>query len=445
MDFIPHTQEEFREMLQTVGLENPNDLFRTIPEQLHNPDIPFPEPMTELEIGDLMNAAAEANRGAKMPSFLGGGAYDHYTPQAIPSLASRSEFITAYTPYQPEVSQGTLQAIFEFQTFMSRLTGMDTANASVYDGASALAEAALMACRITRKEKIAVSSSINPHYLRVMKTYLDAPGIEWVEIPCSDGVTDIEQLTSMVNDEFAACFVQNPNYFGNLEPVDQFRSAISAPKCLLGAVVYPHSLGLLKPPGEWGAEIVVGDLQSLGMPVQFGGPFAGFVSCKQKHVRQLPGRLVGRTKDADGKTGYVLTLQTREQHIRRSKATSNICTNQGLCALMATIYMSLMGPNGLRQAAEMSVRNAHLLQKRLCGIDGVNLAFDKPFFNEFVINLPMPVESFVDTARELGLLSGIRIESAESPEKDGLLVCATEKTKAVDIDFYIDVLTRILE
>lgn len=445
MDFIPHTSDEFHSMLNALNLKNGTDLFRTIPAQLHNPDIRFPTPLTEMEAVARMQELAEQNQGAKLSSFLGGGSYDHYSPQAVAALASRSDFATAYTPYQPEISQGTLQAIYEFQTLICRLTGMEVANASMYDGASALAEAALMARRITHKDKIAVSSTVNPHYRRVLKTYLETPGFEVVEIPSQNGATNLDALRSAADSGCAAFFVQNPNYFGILEPVDSFREILRPSGSLLGATVYPHSLGLLKAPGEWDADIVTGDLQSLGMPLQFGGPYAGFIACRQRDVRQIPGRLVGRTTDSDGKVGYVLTLQTREQHIRRAKATSNICSNQALCALTATIYMSLIGAKGLREAAETSVRNAHILQSRLCSLKGVTLAFDRPFFNEFLTHLPISVQSFIDTARDLGLLPGIRVAPCAGFEREALLVCATEKTTARDIDFYFEVLERILE
>ncbi|MGC9329321.1 MAG: aminomethyl-transferring glycine dehydrogenase subunit GcvPA [Candidatus Hinthialibacter sp.] len=444
MDFIPHTPDEFQSMLSALNLNHEKDLFRTIPSSLHDPDISFPPPLSEMEITEWMQEAAEENRGSKLVSFLGGGAYNHFSPQAVEALISRSEFATAYTPYQPEVSQGTLQAIYEFQTLMCRLTGMESANASMYDAAAALAESALMACRITRKEKIVVSASVNPHYRRVLKTYLAPQGIEWIEAPIRDGATDLDILKTIVDDRCAAFFVQHPNYYGVLEPVDQFRGMLD-PKTILGAVVNPHSLGLLKAPGEWGADIVTGDLQPLGMPLQFGGPYAGFIACRQKDIRQLPGRLAGRTTDADGKIGYVLTLQTREQHIRRAKATSNICTNQALCALAAAVYMSLMGPKGLRQAAEASVRHAHILQERLCSLEGVEAVFPKPFFHEFLLHLSIPVNSLISAARDMGVLPGIPIKPADGLEREALLVCATEKTRKRDIDFYVEMMSRILE
>lgn len=442
MDFIPHTKDESNAILKAVGLANAQDLFRSIPSQLHDPKIDLPVPLTELEIARVMETAALENRGACAFSFLGGGAYDHFIPAAVAALISRGDFMTAYTPYQAEVSQGTLQAIYEYQTLICRLTGMEVGNASMYDGASAFAEAALMACRVNRKEKIAVSSTVNPHYLRVLETYLRVQDIEVVKIPHDTGMTNSEALRQRLDDSFAAFFAQNPNYYGILEPVDEISKTVKNAGCLLGAVVYPHSLGLLKRPGDWNADIVTGDLQSLGIPLQFGGPYAGFIAAKMQFSRQLPGRIVGRTKDENGDPGYVLTLQTREQHIRRAKATSNICSNQALCALASTVYLSLMGANGLRRAAELSVQNAHRLQTKLCALDGVHLVFDRPFFNEFLIDLPIPVDRFTAVAQAENLLPGIRTRIGE---KDGLLVCATEKTGASAIDRYVSILSNAIK
>jgi len=442
MDFVPHTSVERREMLESIGLKSEHELFRMIPESLKNPNINIPSSLTEYEITELLQEYSEKNSGSRMHAFLGGGSYDHYVPQTVSALISRGDFATAYTPYQAEASQGTLQSIYEFQTMITRLTGMDVANASMYDGASALAEAALMACRATRKEKVAVSTSVNAHYRRVLSTYLTAPGIEVVEIPQKGGATDTSVLNQTLDDSFAACFIQNPNYFGVLEPVNEISEIVKGAGCILGASVYPQSLSLLKPPGRWNADIVIGDLQSVGLPVSYGGPYAGFVACKNKYVRQLPGRLVGRTNDMDGQTGYVLTLQTREQHIRRSKATSNICTNQALCALATTIYMSLMGPKGLRNVAELSVRKAHQLQQRICEIEGVRLMFDRHFFNEFAIELPISVADFKKKAKENQLLPGIEIGPECGAPKEGLLVCTTEKTTTKSIEHYAEILSK---
>ncbi len=442
MDFVPHTSVERRQMLESIGLKSEDELFRMIPQALKNPEINIPSSLTEYEITELLQETAEKNSGSRMTAFLGGGSYDHYVPQTVSALISRGDFATAYTPYQAEASQGTLQSIYEFQTLITRLTNMEVANASMYDGASALAEAALMACRATRKEKVAIASSINAHYKRVLKTYLHAPGIDLVEIPMNDGATDVDALKNTLDDSFAAFFVQNPNYFGILEPVDKISETVNSAGCLLGASVYPQSLSLLKPPGSWDADIVIGDLQSIGLPLSYGGPYAGFVACKNKYVRQLPGRLVGRTKDADGQTGYVLTLQTREQHIRRSKATSNICTNQALCALASTIYMALMGPKGLRSVAELSVRKAHQLQQRLCEIKDIRLMFNQPFFNEFAIELPIPVSQFKKIAKEQNLLPGIEIGPEQGTPKEGLLVCTTEKTTTKAIEHYAEILSK---
>lgn len=445
MNYIPHTPAEFQALLETLGLSREEDLFRCIPDSLKNPAIAFPGPLTEMELAEHMQEAADENPAVGMVSFQGGGAYRHFIPQAVPALISRGDFATAYTPYQAEVSQGTLQAIYEFQTCMSRLTGMEAANASMYDGASALAEAALMACRVTGKHRIAVSRAVNPRYRRVLATYLKAPGVELRVIPADTGRTGPETLRKELDDSFAALFVQQPNYFGILEPLDGIRAAASEAGCLLGVSVYVHSLGLLKSPGACGADLVAGDLQPFGIPLHFGGPYAGFIACKQKYIRQLPGRLVGRTRDVDGRVGYVLTLQTREQHIRRSKATSNICTNQALCALAATIYLALLGPQGLRRAAELSVRNAHVLQERLCELEGVKRVFHHPFFNEFMLELPLPMDSVAEQCHAAGLLPGIRIAPGEGCGREGLLVCATETTRPSDMDLFVNTLAGILQ
>ncbi len=444
MVFLPHTPDEKQSMLTALGLQSEDQLFHMVPVQLQHPEINMPPALTEMEISQVMAEAADKNTGSQLVSFLGGGTYSHFIPQAVAAIISRGDFSTAYTPYQPEVSQGTLQAIFEFQTMISRLTGMDACNAGVYDGASALAEGALMACRAVRKDTILVSASVNPHYKRVLKTYLGAPGINLVEIPAPNGVTDIGALKDALSDNAAACFVQYPNYFGAIEPLAEISAIFNDSNVLLGVSANPHALGVLKTPGELGADIVTGDLQPLGIPLSFGGPYSGYVACTEKYVRQLPGRLVGQTKDEDGKTGYVLTLQTREQHIRRSKATSNICTNQALCALAATVYLALMGPKGLRDAAALSVKRAHELQKSLCETGGVSLAYDQPFFNEFVLRLPVPARQFCAIAKQHGLLPGIALK-AHGADETLLLVCATELTAQSHIQLYKTVLTEALQ
>ena len=445
MDYVPDTSRETEEMLQELGLSGPDDLFRTIPAALNHPEIPFPPPMTEMEITAWMEEAANANQGSGMALFAGGGAYDHFIPQAVKALVSRGDFATAYTPYQAEASQGTLQVIFEFQTLLCRLTGMEAANASMYDGATALAEAALMACRITHMEKILVSRTVHPYYRRVLQTYLHAPGLELVEIKSDGGVTSLEILRSALDDETAAFFVAQPNYFGCLEPVEEMGEILRAFPALFGAMVYPHALGLLKPPGAWGADVVVGDLQSLGMDLSFGGPYAGFIATREEYIRQLPGRLAGCTQDRDGKVGYVLTLQAREQQIRRAKATSNICTNQALCALAVTVYLALMGPKGMRRAAELSLRRAHELQERLCQLPGVRRVYDRPFFNEFLLELPMPPSRWLAAAREHGLLAGIEVPGGAGKGRDALLICATEKNTREEIDRYVSLLGKMVK
>lgn len=445
MDYIPHTPEEKSAMLGALGIRSEDDLFSMIPTQLRNPNIQMPPPCSEMEIVERMEEAAAENAGAACIAFLGGGAYRHFIPKAIGALISRSDFATAYTPYQPEVSQGTLQAIYEFQSLIANLTGLEVANAGMYDGATALAEAALMACRITRKEKVLVPTSVNPDYLRVLRTYASGADIEVGIIPTREGQVDLEALRAALDDSVSAVFIQHPNFYGILEPVDDIRAIVQAFPAILGAVSYPISLGLLKSPGAWGAEIAVGDLQPLGIPLSFGGPYSGYIAARQKHVRQLPGRLVGRTQDIQGKNGFVLTLQTREQHIRRAKATSNICTNQALCALAAAIYLSLMGPAGLRRVAKLSVRNAHRLYERLRKIEGVRLAYDRPYFNEFMLETPLPAADFVQTAKSHGLLPGIVVPVDDRHPKGGLLVCATEMTRESDIERYARVLQNALK
>lgn len=442
MDYIPHTPQEAGEILSVLGLDQLDQLFEMIPASLKNPKIEFPPSTSEMDITTLMHQTAAENRAGQMNSFLGGGCYHHYVPHAVGTLASRGDFATAYTPYQPEASQGTLQAIFEFQTLLCRLTGMEAANASMYEGATSLAEAALMACRVTRKEKVIVSDAVYASYMRVLKTYMDRPGFSLEIIPSKNGLSNIEAFTNAVDDDTAACFIQHPNVFGCLEQVDELNALLKDKKALFGAVVYPHSLGVLKPPGQWGADIVVGDLQSIGLPPAYGGPSAGFVACKSEFVRQLPGRLCGKTTDADGKTGYVLTLQTREQQIRRSKATSNICTNQALCALQVTIYLALIGEKGLKTASSLSVERSHVLQQKLCEISGVELAYQQPFFNEFVITLPKPVRDVIHQLKEKNVQAGIPI--ALTDDKEGLLVCATEMTSEAAISTYVEALKQLL-
>ena len=438
MRYIPHTTGDVTQMLERIGVDTLEDLFVEVPEsvRLKRPlDIQEPasetELLRELKTLALGNATPETHK-----SFLGGGAYHHFIPTVIDLLISRSEFYTAYTPYQPEISQGTLQAVFEFQTLICQLTGMDAANASMYDGASACAEAVLMAMRLTRRKKVLLSKALNPRYRGVVATYCRYLNMELVEVAvAADGRTDLEDLAAKLDDSTAVVVAGYPNYFGVIEDV-----AVLAEKShehgakLVTAVAEPIALGLLKSPGELGADIVAGDAQSFGLPLAFGGPYVGFFAVLQKDVRGMPGRLVGETTDLEGQRGFVLTLATREQHIRREKATSNICSNQGLCALMATIFMSLLGKQGLREMAEQNLAKATYARKQLSGIKGFSLVFDGPAFNEFVVRSEAPVAEVLSRLEEAGILGGIPLGEDYPEMADCFLVCVTEQNQREEID-----------
>ena len=438
MRYIPHTTGDVTQMLERIGVATLEDLFVEVPEsvRLKRPlDIQEPasetELLRELKVLALGNATPETHK-----SFLGGGAYHHFIPTVIDLLISRSEFYTAYTPYQPEISQGTLQAVFEFQTLICQLTGMDAANASMYDGASACAEAVLMAMRLTRRKKVLLSKALNPRYRGVVATYCRYLNMELVDVAvAADGRTDLEDLAAKLDDSTAVVVAGYPNYFGVIEDV-----AVLAEKShehgakLVTAVAEPIALGLLKSPGELGADIVAGDAQSFGLPLAFGGPYVGFFAVLQKDVRGMPGRLVGETTDLEGQRGFVLTLATREQHIRREKATSNICSNQGLCALMATIFMSLLGKQGLREMAEQNLAKAAYARKQLSDIKGFSLVFDGPAFNEFVVRSEAPVAEVLSRLEEAGILGGIPLGEDYPEMADCFLVCVTEQNQREEID-----------
>ena len=438
MRYIPHTTGDVTQMLERIGVATLEDLFAEVPEsvRLKRP-LDIKEPASETELLRELKALALGNATPEThKSFLGGGAYHHFIPTVIDLLVSRSEFYTAYTPYQPEISQGTLQAVFEFQTLICQLTGMDAANASMYDGASACAEAVLMAMRLTRRKKVLLSKALNPRYRGVVATYCRYLNMELVDVAvAADGRTDLEDLAAKLDDSTAVVVAGYPNYFGVIEDV-----AVLAEKShehgakLVTAVAEPIALGLLKSPGELGADIVVGDGQSFGLPLAFGGPYVGFFAVLQKDVRGMPGRLVGETTDLEGQRGFVLTLATREQHIRREKATSNICSNQGLCALMATIFMSLLGKQGLREMAEQNLAKAAYARKQLSGIKGFSLVFDGPAFNEFVVRSEAPVAEVLSRLEEAGILGGIPLGEDYPEMADCFLVCVTEQNQREEID-----------
>jgi len=441
MRYIPHTAGDVTQMLERIGVATLEDLFVEVPEavRLKRP-LDIQEPASETELLREMKALALGNATPEThKSFLGGGAYHHFIPTVIDLLISRSEFYTAYTPYQPEISQGTLQAVFEFQTLICQLTGMDAANASMYDGASACAEAVLMAMRLTRRKKVLLSKALNPRYRGVVATYCRYLNMELVDVAvAADGRTDLKDLAAKLDDSTAVVVAGYPNYFGVIEDVAALadKSHEYGAK-LVTAVSEPIALGLLKSPGELGADIVAGDGQSFGLPLSFGGPYVGFFAVRQKDVRGMPGRLVGETTDLEGQRGFVLTLATREQHIRREKATSNICSNQGLCALMATIFMSLLGKQGLREMAEQNLAKAAYARKQLSGIKGFSLVFDGPAFNEFVVRSAAPVAEVLSQLEEAGILGGIPLGEDYPEMADCFLVCVTEQNQREEIDALI--------
>jgi len=444
--YIPNTDADRKKMLQTIGASSFDELIADIPESLRmHGDLEVPGPLSEPELMKHMERLADLNRvPGDVISFLGGGIYDHAIPAAVHHITGLPHFYTAYTPYQAEVSQGTLQVIYEFQSLIAELTGMEVANASLYDGATAVAEAALMALGIQRKRrKICVSASVNPAARQVLRTYLTAWGVELVEIPLDGGVTDQAAAAAACADA-AALVLQQPNFFGLLEPVDALSSVAQEGGALLVASVDPLSLGIVRPPSDYGAAIVVGEGQSLGNPVAFGGPLLGFMATTAKNARRMPGRIIGSTTDADGRRGYVMTLQTREQHIRREKATSNICTNQGLVALAATVYLSLLGGTGLKELASHILSKSHYAALELAKVPGVRLRFDGSFFREFVIELPVEASVVKEALTDVGIWPGIKCGCYYEGMERCLLVSVTEKHSRRDIDSLVSGLAAVL-
>src|SRR5712692_1752983 len=443
MRYISNTSAQQKEMLGVIGASSIEDLLVRIPTKarLSRP-LNLPRAMAETDLVRHRQRIAGLNAGADdYACFRGAGSYDHAIPSPINHLISRGEFFTAYTPYQPEASQGTLRSIFEYQTMMAELTGMDVANASIYDGASSLAEAVLMAHSVTERKAAVISKGVNPLYRQVVETYCEGPAIRLKSAPLADGVTDLEALGKAMGGQTAAVVVQYPNFFGCLEDVKAAGEIAHAAGALLIVVADPINLGLLTPPGALGADLVVGEGQGLGVPMSFGGPNLGVFAAKQELVRRMPGRLVGATVDLDGKRGFVLTLQTREQHIRREKATSNICTNVALCALMATIYVSVMGKEGLRKVGELSTAKAHYAAQAFAKIPGVRLRFGAPYFKEFALQLPKPPERVVQRLLRDRILAGVPLKTLDRAHKDSLLVAVTEKRTRDEIDAYAVALT----
>jgi glycine dehydrogenase subunit 1 len=457
MPFIPHTQADVDDMLAEIGVPDIDSLFDEIPNELTSDRLDHvPEGMSELAMLQHMAERAEQDQG--YTCFLGGGSYDHHIPSAVWDLTTRGEFMTAYTPYQAEASQGTLQLIYEYQSMMVALTGMDVSNASVYDGASGLAEAVLMAIRANKKNKsgrVLIAQTVHPHYTQTTRNIVQNQNVVIEALPLGEGgVLDMSALASIAADGNTpgAIVIQQPNFFGRMEDVDALTNWAHQQNTLVIAVVNPMSLGVLKPPSEWGekgADIVCGDGQPFGVPMASGGPSFGFICSRKEFMRQLPGRIIGKTKDLDGRTGYALTLQAREQHIRRGKATSNICTNQGLLVTAGTIYMSLMGPQGIRETALTCHRRAVELQQRLLQIDGVEEFFTGPFFHEFALRLPIPAVQVVEAMMAEGVLPGLVLSDFSDGNLDhaehGLLVAVTEKRTNAEIEKYVALLTQVLQ
>lgn len=444
--YIPHTDEDIKKMLEVVGVDTVDELFDDINSELQlNRELDIKKSMSELEVSRYMSNLADANKTIDdYICFLGAGAYDHYIPSIVNHIISRSEFYTSYTPYQAEISQGTLQYIFEYQTLICKLTGMDVSNASLYDGGTAIAEAAFMAANISRREEILISKSVNPDSRQVLETYAHVQGLKVIEIEEKDGVTDVEDLKEKMSKETAAVIVQSPNYFGIIEDISEIEKvAHSQKRTMLIASMDPISLGILKKPASLGVDIVVGDGQALGLPLNFGGPYLGFIATGKRHMRKLPGRIVGETIDADGNRAYVLTLQAREQHIRRERATSNICTNQGLNTLASAVYMVALGKKGLREVALQSTQKAHYAYNKMIESGKYKPLFDKPFFKEFAVTSDIKAEDISKGLLKENILGGHSLGKDYPQYENGVLFSVTEKRTKEEIDKLVEVLEGI--
>ncbi len=446
MPYVPHADGDIRKMLAVMGLDSIDALFSHLPANVRlGRDLDLPLGLSEEEVRSWFGCAASINHGtSELVSFLGGGVYDTVIPAVIDALVSRSEFLTAYTPYQPEVSQGTLQAIYEWQSFVCRLTGLAVANASMYDGATALAEACQVAVATKRKALVVLPATLNPRWARVVRTSMRGAGIAVVEAPVGpQGTTDAAALAKVLADNPAAAFVlPNPNYLGLVEPVDELSAVAKAAGALVVAAVNPVSLSLLKSPAEYGADLCVGEAQPFGIPPTWGGPLLGFLACTDEHKRRIPGRIVGRTTDSRGQDGYVLTLQTREQHIRREKATSNICSNQGLNMMRATIYLAMLGAGGLAELGQANRARIEALRARAAAVPGVSIPFAGPVFNETVLRLPRPAREFRAFARAHGVLAGIPLDGVAGCGPNDILVAVTEKRLLYQVDQYAALLAE---
>lgn len=437
MPYFPNTKADRRAMLEAIGAASVDELFAMIPAELRmKRELCVKPGLGELELTAHLSELANQNTHAGQAAcFLGGGSYDHFIPAVVDMVSSRSEFYTAYTPYQAEASQGSLQAFFEYQTLVCQLTGMDVSNASMYDCGSAATEAVLMAMHATRRNRVVTAQSVHPEYREILETYLASLGVELVVLDTPTGAVDVDELAAAVNDQTACVLIQHPNFFGCLEDIERATEIAHNAGALMIVSVDPISLGLLKRPGEYGVDIVVAEGQSLGNPMAFGGPYLGMMACREKFLRRMPGRLVGQTVDRHGNRCWVLTMQTREQHIRREKATSNICTNQGLYALRATVYLSLMGPSGMKQVAELCLQKARYAAEKLAASGSIKPAFDRPTFKEFVVRVEgQSVEQLIEKATAENIFAGVPLGRWYPELSDCMLVAVTEKRTKEEID-----------
>ena len=440
--YSPHTSADRAEMLRAMGVSSMDELLAQIPEDLRAGGYDWPAALAEPEL--MAHARGLAAKNKPLACFAGAGARDHFIPAAVKALTQRGEFLTAYTPYQAEASQGTLQAIYEFQSSVCSLYGMEAANASLYDGATALAEAASAAARIAGRKKILLPESLHPEWRAVLKTYFGAKGEPTLEIvPCPSGRMELAEVEKRLDDSVAAVVVATPNFFGLLEDGAGIAERAHAQGALAIAASDPVSLGVLEAPGVWGADIAVGEGQGLGTALNYGGPYLGLFACKKAHLRHVPGRICGLTTDAAGKRGFVLTLQAREQHIRRERAASNICSNEALCALAAAIHLALLGPAGLKEVAELCVEKAHRLAEKACAVPGFHLRFDGPFFDEFALECPVPAERVRNALLKAGILAGVPLGRYDKAWKNVLLVCATEQRTDDEIARFVAALGRV--
>lgn len=447
INYTPNTESDIKLMLKELGVNSIADILIDIPEELLCKQINIPSGISEMELKHSLKSLSDKNASLnKYTSYLGAGAYEHFVPSVVDHLSGRGEFYSCYTPYQPEVSQGTLQGIYEFQSMMCELLAMDVANASMYDGASAMAEAAALAIRYKQKKNVLVSKTVHPEYREVLSTYLQEPNVKLIEIEMEDGVTSVSDLESRIDNNTACVLIQTPNFFGCLEETEELVGLTHKNEALFVAGVNPMALGVLKPPGEYGADITVGDIQALGNYINYGGPHAGFFAVSKEFMRKMPGRLAGVTTDTKGRRAFTLTLQTREQHIRRAKATSNICTNQQLLALRTCIYLSTMGKAGMIDVGNLNIHKSHYAMARLCEIDNIEPLFDKPFFNEFAIRFSgnCKIQDINKGLFESGIIGGLDLSRFYPDIDNAMLLCVTETKTKENIDKLVNAVSEII-